>query len=105
MEGTDWKSAKAEVLTALKEGTEGLLEGAAEDINDYLADIAQDIIRAKAGGSKVDDEHLEAQLLILAAINKVRIKKTANDTLRRVVSTAQSLAFGFLNAGIGGILS
>lgn len=106
MAGIDWKEAKNELVSALKEGAEGLLEGAAEDVEAYLADIAQDIVRARVAGKDIEQAHLEAQLDLLAAIHRIKVAKAANDTLMRVVGTAKRLAFGLLGGGsiLGGIV-
>lgn len=100
----DWKGAKDEILAALKEGAEGLLEGASADVDAFLGDIAQDIIRAKAAGMEVEQEHLEAQVKLLAAIHKIKVAQAANDTLMRVVGTAKRLAMGLLTGGVSGLL-
>lgn len=103
LEDLDWKGYGDAALNLLKDGVGDLLEGAAEDIEMFLGDIARDMVVANASGRKMELQHLEAQIRILAAINKVRAAESFNQTLMGIIGVGQDLVLGLLGGiNLGG---
>jgi len=99
----DWRSAKTEVIDTLLEGMTDLIQGAAADIDAYVASIGQDMVLASAGGRVLDQEHLEAQLPLLAAIHQVRITQKANETIFKIVGVASRVLTAGLTTGLAAV--
>ena len=76
-----------------------LARGVHAQINQFAADIAADIVRARAAGNSAKVEELTAQAVALAAANKIKLAKGANDVINAFIRGALAV----VSSSLGGI--
>lgn len=88
----------SEVTDILKDTVSDLVEGAADDVNNFLGDIAKDMVRARAANDSVSVAHLEAQINMLAAIHEVELAQATNRVLTKTIAIGKRLLVASLGA-------
>lgn len=87
----DWNVVTNTLADHLRGQVVDVLDGAAEDIEQFVNDISIDMTRAvRLGKSELQDE-LKAQLLVIAEINRVRVRNAANATLEGILNVTLSV--------------
>ena len=87
----DWSVVTDNITQHLRGQLVGVLEGAADDIDQFINDISFDMTRAvRLGKTELQDE-LKAQLLVIAEINSVRVKNAANGVLEGILNVTLSV--------------
>ncbi len=89
----------ATVRDALMDAIGDLARGVASSLKAYATAIATDIVRARSAGEVAKIDELTAQALALAAVNKVRLAKSANAVLNAFIRGAMTVA----SAALGGV--
>ena len=84
----DWRVVTENLTGSLRNNLVGVVEGAAEDIEEYVNDIAIDMTRVlKAGKSELDSE-LRAQLRLVAELNRIRIANAQSAIFDQIITAA-----------------
>lgn len=93
-----WTDLQNQLGAQLTESLQGLVEGSAQDIQLFANAIASELVLATAAGDKAALRELEAQLLVIAEINRVRVAKEKEGFVLKLVGVA-------LNAATSGLLA
>ena len=87
----DWTVVTGKITDHLRSHLVHALDGAADDIEQFVSDISIDLTRAvRVGKSELSDE-LKAQLLVLAEINRVRVRNASIGVLESVLTVTLSI--------------
>lgn len=80
-----------EIGKTIADGVTGLVEGAAEDVQEFGFSIAADLMEAKLTGDDESEVALLDQLKVLAEINRIRVEAKAWIVIEKIVKTAFSV--------------
>ena len=98
----DWGGLNAELRDVLGDALAGLIDGAADDVDRYVAAIAQDLVRAAANDRPDLVAELRGQLRLIGEINRVRASDAAWDTAEQIIAAVFRAAVAGLARGIVG---
>src|SRR3954470_18824785 len=99
---------KDATVAALIEATNGLIEGARGDVQNFLHAIVADALEAGVTGDKEVLAQLDDQRLVLMEINRIRVVEGYAEVLRKVLAAGINVALKLLvpipTGDIGGAL-
>lgn len=102
----NWSETANELADLLKGELNGVLLGAAVDLNNFAVDIANDMTRALRQGKTTLTDELRGQVKLLLEINRLRVVETAAGFLdkllmfgMRITSMALGNVTGWLASG------
>lgn len=83
--GVDLGKLENEAKEILKAQLDKVLEGAKEDVEEFVKEISKDMIRAIMEGRDDLKQALKDQLKVLAEINRIRITNAGIETVKFLV--------------------
>lgn len=92
------------IYKSLNESLGSILNGAAEDIEAYLEEIANDLAQAHLSGNSQLVSELEGQVLALAEVHRIRITTAAKSTFLSVVRALSSFTAAVLSGALTGVI-
>lgn len=92
----NWGAFAASLTVVLKDELIGVVEGASQDIENFLVDISQDLTRAmRSGNSELTDE-IKNQSMVVLELNRLRVVGTQMRVLDRILGTALGIGTALL---------
>lgn len=88
----NWGETATELASLLRGELSEVLSGAAQDLNNFTLDIANDMTRALRQGKDSLTDELRGQVKLLLEINRLRVRNVASDVLDHVLNTAMRVA-------------
>lgn len=95
---TKWSQLRDQLGATLADSLQGLLDGAAADLQAYGNAVASDMVLAMSTGDEREMRHLRAQLKVLAGVHRLRLAQERDDLVWAVVNTAMQAALAGLSA-------
>lgn len=92
----DFEGLQAEASAALQTALDGLLEGAAADLQQFVIEIGNDMTEAAVTGQTDLIDDLVDQLELVAEQNRIRLSNVAAETLRRTVRAVAKFILGLV---------
>lgn len=105
MAQVNWNLMTQQLGGALTSGLQGLLEGAAEDIEAFANAIAAEMTLALSTGDDNAVRELKAQIGVIAEVNRVRVARSQESAILNLIGVAVNVATGSLlaaGAQVGG---
>lgn len=94
----DWKYLQDQLGHQLATGLQGLVEGAASDVQTFANAISAELVVALSTGNKNAVRELQAQLKLIAEKNRVKAAAGKEQFVFQLIGVA-------LNAATGGLLA
>lgn len=96
----NWDQLRSDLGAQLATSLQGLVEGAAGDIQAYANAISAELVLALSTGNQEAVRELQGQLRVIAEINRVRLAREKESFVLSLIGTAISAATsGLLAAG------
>lgn len=96
----NWDQLRDQLGSQLSTALQGLVEGAAGDVQAYANAIAAELVLALSAGNQEAVRELQGQLRVIAEINRVRLAHEKEQFVLSLISTAIGAATsGLLAAG------
>jgi hypothetical protein len=99
----NWKQLQTDLGNSLATELQGLVEGAASDIQAYANEISAELILALSNNDVQGVEELKAQLGVIAEMNRVRLAKAQETFTLKLIGVVISTATSALAAAAGGL--
>lgn len=92
---------KRATISAASDGLNGVLQGAASDIQAFVVGIVHDTITAGLAGDAESLQELKEQRTLLLEVNRLRLVGGAEQFFHRVLDIALGVAINFVMPGMG----
>jgi len=88
----NWNETAAEFAELFKGELNGVLIGAAQDLNNFTIDIAQDMTRALRQGKTTLTDELRGQVKLMLEINRLRVTEAGAILLDKALTVGMRVA-------------